>query len=51
MHKGDYRGYTAIFVRQIHRRETIVILSNLGEADVSDLRTKILRVLKANPGS
>jgi CubicO group peptidase (beta-lactamase class C family) len=49
-HKGDYRGYTAILVRQIHRKETIVILSNLEEADVSGLRTKVLRALKANPG-
>lgn len=50
-HKGDYRGYTAIFVRQIHRQETIVILSNLQDADVVELRTKILRVLKATPGN
>jgi CubicO group peptidase (beta-lactamase class C family) len=49
-HKGDYRGYTAIFVRQIHRQETIVILSNLQDADIADLRTKILRALKASPG-
>jgi CubicO group peptidase (beta-lactamase class C family) len=47
-HKGDYRGYTAIFVRQIHRQEVIVILSNQEETDVLGLRTKILRALKAN---
>jgi CubicO group peptidase (beta-lactamase class C family) len=45
-HKGDYRGYAAMFVRQIHRQEVIVILSNLEEADVSALRTKVLRALK-----
>lgn len=50
-HKGDYRGYAAIFVRQIHRQEVIAILANLQEADVSELRGDILRVLKANPGS
>ena len=49
-HKGDYRGYAAILVRQVHRHEVIVILSNLQEADVSDLRTDILRALKADPG-
>lgn len=50
-HKGDYRGYGAIFVRQIHRQETIVILSNLQDADVADLRTDVLRALKATPGN
>ena len=48
-HKGDYRGHTTIFVRQIHRQEVIVILSNQEETDVLGLRTRILRVLKANP--
>jgi len=47
-HKGDYRGHTAIFVRQINRQEVIVILSNQEETDVLGLRTKILRALKAN---
>jgi CubicO group peptidase (beta-lactamase class C family) len=46
-HKGDYRGHTAILVRQIHRQEVIVILSNQEEADVLEMRSKILRALKA----
>ncbi|HEX2855770.1 MAG TPA: serine hydrolase domain-containing protein [Opitutaceae bacterium] len=48
-HKGDFRGHAAMFVRQINRGETIVILSNLEEADVLGLRTKILQLLKAHP--
>jgi CubicO group peptidase (beta-lactamase class C family) len=48
-HKGDFRGYTAVLVRQIHRKETIVILSNLEETDVLGLRTKLLQILKAEP--
>jgi CubicO group peptidase (beta-lactamase class C family) len=47
-HKGDYRGHVAILVRQIHRDEVIVILSNQEEADVLGMRTKILRALKAD---
>lgn len=47
-HKGAYRGYTAVFVRQIHRREMIAILSNDHEADVLGLRTQVLRMLKAD---
>jgi CubicO group peptidase (beta-lactamase class C family) len=50
-HKGDYRGHTAVFVRQIHRQEAVIILSNQEEADVLGMRTKILRALKAHPGS
>lgn len=50
-HKGDYRGYTAILVRQIHRGEVIVILANQEEADVLGLRTKVLQALKAAPSS
>lgn len=49
-HKGDYRGYAAVLVRQIHRQEAIVILANIEETDVLGLRTKILQALKANPG-
>jgi CubicO group peptidase (beta-lactamase class C family) len=45
-HKGDINGYTAAFVRQVHRGEVIVILSNLEGADLTPLRQKILRVLK-----
>jgi D-alanyl-D-alanine carboxypeptidase len=47
-HKGSYRGYTSLFVRQIHRHEMIAILSNDHEADVLGLRTKALRLLKAD---
>ncbi|WP_438480647.1 serine hydrolase domain-containing protein [Oleiharenicola lentus] len=50
-HQGNYRGYSAIFVRQIHRGEAIVILSNLQDADVAALRSQILRLLKAQPSS
>jgi D-alanyl-D-alanine carboxypeptidase len=45
-HQGSFRGFAAIFVRQIHRRETIAILSNDQETDVLGLRTQILRLLK-----
>lgn len=45
-HKGDINGYTAAFVRQIHRGEVIVILSNIEGADITPLRQKVLRVLK-----
>jgi CubicO group peptidase (beta-lactamase class C family) len=45
-HQGSFRGFSAVFVRQIHRGEMIAILSNDHEADVLDLRTKVLRVLK-----
>jgi D-alanyl-D-alanine carboxypeptidase len=46
--KGSYRGYTSVLVRQIHRDEMIAILSNDHEADVLGLRTKVLRLLKAD---
>jgi CubicO group peptidase (beta-lactamase class C family) len=46
--KGAYRGYTSVFVRQIHRQEMIAILSNDHEADVLGLRTQVLRLLKAD---
>ncbi|MGC4071200.1 MAG: serine hydrolase domain-containing protein [Nibricoccus sp.] len=46
-HKGEFNGYASVLVRQIHREEVIVILSNLDECDVLELRTKTLRVLKA----
>jgi D-alanyl-D-alanine carboxypeptidase len=45
-HKGSYRGFTAVFVRQIHRREMIAILSNEQDTDVLGLRTQALRLLK-----
>jgi CubicO group peptidase (beta-lactamase class C family) len=48
-HQGSFRGFTAIFVRQVHRREMIAILSNDQDADVLGLRTKVLRLLKRNP--
>lgn len=49
-HQGSYRGFTAIFVRQIHRHEMIAILSNDQDTNVSGLRTQVLRLLKRNPG-
>jgi CubicO group peptidase (beta-lactamase class C family) len=45
-HQGSYRGYTAVFVRQVHRREMIAILSNDQGTDVLELRGKVLRLLK-----
>jgi CubicO group peptidase (beta-lactamase class C family) len=45
-HKGSYRGFTAVFVRQIHRQEMIAILSNDEDTDALGLRTKVLRLLK-----
>ena len=48
-HKGSYRGYTALFVRQVHRHEMIAILSNDQDTDVLELRTKVLRLLKRSP--
>jgi CubicO group peptidase (beta-lactamase class C family) len=45
-HQGAFRGFTAVFVRQIQRREVIAILSNDQETDVLGLRTRILRLLK-----
>jgi CubicO group peptidase (beta-lactamase class C family) len=50
-HKGSYRGFTAVFVRQIHRREMIAILSNGEDTDVLELRTKVLRLLKRDAQS
>lgn len=47
-HEGSYRGHAAVFVRQVQRDEAIMILSNLQDADVLELRTKVLRILKAN---
>ena len=37
---------TAEFVRQIHRREMIAILSNDQDPDVLGMRTQVLRLLK-----
>jgi CubicO group peptidase (beta-lactamase class C family) len=45
-HQGSYRGFTAVFVRQVHRHEMIAILSNDQDADVLGLRIQVLRVLK-----
>lgn len=50
-HKGSYRGFTAVFVRQIHRHEVIAILSNDQDTDVLGLRTKVLRLLKRDAQS
>lgn len=47
-HKGDFRGHAAVFVRQVHRDEAIVILSNLERTDVLGLRTRVLQLLKRN---
>jgi CubicO group peptidase (beta-lactamase class C family) len=48
-HKGSFRGYTALFVRQVHRHEMIAILSNDQDTDVLELRNKVLRLLKRAP--
>jgi CubicO group peptidase (beta-lactamase class C family) len=45
-HKGSFRGYTTVFVRQLHRHEMIAVLSNDEDADVLALRTAVLRLLK-----
>jgi len=50
-HKGSYRGFTAVFVRQVHRHEMIAILSNDQDTDVLGLRTKVLRLLKRDARS
>jgi len=50
-HKGSYRGFTAMLVRQIHRHEMIAILSNDQDTDVLGLRTKVLRLLKRDAQS
>jgi CubicO group peptidase (beta-lactamase class C family) len=47
-HKGSFRGFTAVFVRQVHRHEMIAILSNGQDTDVLDLRTRVLKLLKRN---
>jgi CubicO group peptidase (beta-lactamase class C family) len=49
-HKGSFRGFTAVFVRQVHRHEMIAILSNDQDADVLELRTRVLRLLKRDAG-
>ena len=48
-HQGSYRGYTAVLVRQVHRREMIAILSNGQDTDVLALRNRVLRLLKKAP--
>ena len=45
-HMGSYRGYAAVFVRQVHRHEMISILANDQDTDVLGLRVKVLRLLK-----
>jgi hypothetical protein len=45
-HRGSYRGFTAVFVRQVHRHEMIAILSNDQDTDVLGLRTQVLQLLK-----
>jgi len=50
-HKGSYRGFTAVFVRQIHRHEMIAILSNDQDTDVLELRTRVLKLLKRDAQS
>jgi CubicO group peptidase (beta-lactamase class C family) len=45
-HQGSFRGFTAIYVSQVQRREVIAILSNDEETDVLGLRTQVLRLLK-----
>lgn len=47
-HKGDLGGYTAVLARQIHRNEMVAILSNQGKVDLTPLRQKIMRILKAS---
>ncbi|HEU5136917.1 MAG TPA: serine hydrolase domain-containing protein [Steroidobacteraceae bacterium] len=48
-HKGSYRGYTALYVRQVHRHEMIAILSNDQDTDVLGQRKEILKLLKRSP--
>lgn len=45
-HQGSYTGFTAVFVRQIHRNEMIAILCNDENVDVLGLRVQVLRLLK-----
>jgi CubicO group peptidase (beta-lactamase class C family) len=47
-HSGDYAGFHTVLVRQINRKELIVILSNLESARLSPLRQKTLKILKAS---
>ena len=46
--QGSFHGFSAVFVRQIQRGEAIVILSNDESTNVLGLRTKVLRLLKAD---
>lgn len=45
-HKGDLPGYSAALARQLHRDSVVVILANGENADVSEMRRQIMRVLK-----
>jgi len=45
-HKGDLPGYSAAFARQTHRDGVVVILANSENADLSEMRRQIMRVLK-----
>lgn len=48
-HTGQIPGHATVLVRQTHRNEVIVILSNIQEANVGHLKTRVLQVLKRQP--
>jgi CubicO group peptidase (beta-lactamase class C family) len=45
-HRGDFDGYHALLVRQVHSGECVVILSNSDSMDVSALKNDLMRILR-----
>jgi CubicO group peptidase (beta-lactamase class C family) len=50
-HTGELPGYASAYARQIHRGETVLILSNTQGEHVRQMQHLILRLLKQQPGS
>jgi len=48
-HAGDMAGYSASFVRQVQRDESIVILGNTAGTQARALATEFLQALKPAP--
>jgi CubicO group peptidase (beta-lactamase class C family) len=45
-HEGDLPGFTSFFSRRTVMNEAVILLSNSGGVDLSDLENKISRILK-----
>jgi len=45
-HEGDLPGFTSFFSRRTEKNETVILLSNSGGVDLSDLENDIARILK-----